>query len=70
MPDTTSPETVSRNLKIAEQARFRAEQAQHLAQLTKENKQIKEQNKQLEKRVKRLEALLASKLDAKSSKTD
>jgi len=48
-------------LKIAEQARL-------LAELTKENTQLKEYNKKLEERIERLEALLASKVDTKSSK--
>src|SRR6056297_1789385 len=54
MSDTSLPETDPRDLKIAE--------------LTKENQQLKEQNKKLEERIKRLEALLATKVDAKSSK--
>jgi len=61
MPDTSPPKTDPRDLKIAEQARL-------LAELTKENTQLKEYNKKLEERIERLEALLASKVDTKSSK--
>ena len=61
MSDATTTETDPRDLKIAEQAHA-------IAELTKENEQLKEQNKKLEERIKRLEALLATKVDAKSSK--
>ena len=61
MPDTSPPETDPRDLKIAEQARL-------LVELTKENQQLREQNKKPEERIKRLEAMLATKVDAKSSK--
>ena len=61
MSDATATETDPRDLKITEQAHA-------IAELTKENEQLKEQNKKLEERIKRLEALLATKVDAKSSK--
>ena len=75
MSDTTPPETDPRDLKIAEQAKILAELIKENQQFREENqqlaegnKQLREQNKQLEKRIKRLEALLATKVDAKSSK--
>lgn len=45
-----------------------SEQADAIAELTKENEQLEKQNRKLEERIKRLEALLATKVDAKSSK--
>ena len=71
MADTSPPETDPRDLKIAEQARLLVEQAKYLAELTKENQQLREENKQikdLKERIERLEALLATTLNAKSSK--
>jgi len=61
MSDAAPQQIDPRDLKIAEQARL-------LAELTQENKQLREENKQLKERIERLEALLATKLDAKSSK--
>ena len=68
MSDTTPPETDPRDLKIAEQAKILAELIKENQQFREENQQLAEGNKQLEKRIKRLEALLATKMDAKSSK--
>jgi len=62
MSDTGTPETDPRDLQIAELS-------QRLAELTNENQQLRAENKELKKRIERLEALLASKVDAKSSKT-
>ena len=61
MSDAATTETDPRDLKISEQA-------EALAALTKEIELLKEQNKKLAERIKRLEALLAAKVDAKSSK--
>ncbi len=61
MSDGTKTKTDPRDLKISEQANV-------IAELAKENEHLKEQNKKLEERIKRLEALLATKVDAKSSK--
>lgn len=61
MSDATTTKTDPRDLKISEQA-------DAIAELTKENEQLKKQNRKLEERIKRLEALLATKVDAKSSK--
>ena len=61
MSDAATIETDPRDLKIAEQAHA-------IAELTKENQQLKEQNRKLAERIKRLEALLATKVEAKSSK--
>ena len=61
MSDAATTETDPRDLKISEQA-------EALAALTKENEQLKERNKKLAERIQRLEALLAAKVDAKSSK--
>lgn len=61
MSDTATPETDPRDLKIAEQAKG-------LAELTQANKQLREENRQLKERIERLEALLATRVDAKSSK--
>ena len=61
MPDAATSETDPRDLKISEQA-------ETIAELTKVIEQLKEQNKELKERIKRLEALLATRLDAKSSK--
>ena len=68
MSDTIPLETDPRDLKIAEQAKILAELIKENQQLAKDNKQLREQNKQLEKRIRRLEALLATKVDTKSSK--
>jgi len=62
MTDTGTPETDPRDLQIAELS-------QRLAELTNENQQLRAENKELKERIERLEALLASKVDAKSSKT-
>ena len=62
MSDTGTPETDPRDLQIAELS-------QRLAELTNENQQLRAENKELKERIERLEALLASKVDAKSSKT-
>ena len=61
MSDAATSETDPRDLKISEQA-------ETIAELTKVIEQLKEQNKELKERIKRLEALLATRLDAKSSK--
>ena len=61
MSDAAPQQIDPRDLKIAEQAQL-------LAELTREIKQLREENKQLRERIERLEALLATKLDAKSSK--
>ena len=61
MSDATLPQIDPQSLKIAELERL-------LAELTQENKQFREENKQLKERIERLEALLATKVDAKSSK--
>ena len=61
MSAAATTETDARDLKISEQANV-------IVELTKLIEQLKEQNKELEEKVKRLEALLAARLDAKSSK--
>ena len=55
-------------MKIAEQMRHLAELSNENKQIRDENTQLKEQNKKLEERIERLEALLASKVDTRSSK--
>ena len=61
MSAAATTETDARDLKISEQANV-------IVELTKLIEQLKEQNKELEEKVKRLEALLAARLDSKSSK--
>jgi transposase len=61
MSESSTAETDPRDLKISEQAAA-------IAELTKANKQLTEQNARLEERIRRLEALLATKVDAISSK--
>ena len=61
MSDAATSETDPRDLKISEQA-------ETIAELTNVIEQLKEQNKQLAQKIKQLEALLAARLDAKSSK--
>ena len=61
MSDAATNETDPRDLKISEQANV-------IVELTKVIEQLKEQNKEHKERIKRLEALLATRLDAKSSK--
>jgi len=68
MSETVPPRIAPRDLTIAEQANRIAELTKLVAEVTQKNKQLKEENKQLKERIERLEALLASKLDAKSSK--
>ena len=75
MSDVVPPQIDLRDLTIAEQANRIAELTKLVAEVTQENKQFREENrpfreenKQLKKRIERLEALLATKLDAKSSK--
>ena len=75
MSDVVPPQIDPRDLTIAEQANRIAELTKLVAEVTQENKQFREENrqfreenKQLKKRIERLEALLATKLDAKSSK--
>ena len=61
MSDAATHETDARDLKISEQVNV-------IAELTKIIDQLKEQNEELKKRIQRLEALLATQLEAKSSK--
>lgn len=63
MSATATTETDARDLKISEQANV-------IVELTKVIEQLKKQNKELEEKVQRLEALLAARLDAKSSNSD
>ena len=61
MSDAATHETDARDLKISEQVNV-------IAELTKIIDQLKQQNEELKKRIQRLEALLATQLEAKSSK--
>lgn len=69
MADTNPPEIDPRDLKIADLSKLLADLTQENQRLGEANKQLGEQNKRLEERIERLEALLAAKVDAKSSKT-
>ena len=69
MSDVARLQIDPRELTIAEQANQIAELSKLVAEITQENQQLREENKQLKERIERLEALLATKLDAKSSKS-
>ena len=71
MCDAATPQIDPQDLTIAEQANRIAELSKLVAEVTQENQQLREENKQikdLKERIERLEALLASKVDTKSSK--
>jgi len=68
MSDVARLQIDPRELTIAEQANQIAELSKLVAEITQENQQLREENKQLKERIERLEALLATKLNVKSSK--